>query len=164
MSKQHQKGEGLCNNREELTGKKLPFGNCPFWEWNPGPSKLGPGHIPLSYHPVLRHLCNKGFTGLTCDGKKSPPCENFALLRHAAACCGMLQNPHQQLPESGAAACCGMLRHAAAVGGCLTPNRVRKLLRVWRGGGRWVGQSAAGVRAGGGGGVRGGRANIHTSK
>ena len=23
--------------------------------------------------------------------------------------CGMLQNPHQQLPESGAAACCGML-------------------------------------------------------
>ena len=29
--------------------------------------------------------------------------------RHAAACCGMLQNPHQQLPESGAAACCGML-------------------------------------------------------
>ena len=25
MSKQHQKSEGLCNNREELTGKKLPF-------------------------------------------------------------------------------------------------------------------------------------------
>ena len=42
--------------------------------------------------------------------KKSPPCENFGSLWHAAACCGMLQNPHQQLPESGAAACCGMLR------------------------------------------------------
>ena len=25
MSKQHQKSEDLCNNREELTGKKLPF-------------------------------------------------------------------------------------------------------------------------------------------
>ena len=49
MSKQHQKSEDLCNNREELTGKKLSFR------------------------------------------------------------CGMLQNPHQQLPESGAAACCGML-------------------------------------------------------
>ena len=25
MSKQNQKSEGLCNNREELTGKKLHF-------------------------------------------------------------------------------------------------------------------------------------------
>ena len=25
MSKQHQKSEDLCNNREELTGKKVPF-------------------------------------------------------------------------------------------------------------------------------------------
>ena len=25
MSKQHQKSENLCNNREELTGKKMPF-------------------------------------------------------------------------------------------------------------------------------------------
>ena len=25
MSKQHQKTKDLCNNREELTGKKLPF-------------------------------------------------------------------------------------------------------------------------------------------
>ena len=25
MSKQHQKSEDLCNNREELTGKQLPF-------------------------------------------------------------------------------------------------------------------------------------------
>ena len=24
MSKQHQKSEGLCNNREELKGRKLP--------------------------------------------------------------------------------------------------------------------------------------------
>ena len=120
MSKQHQKSEGLCNNREELTGTKMPFPNYPFQEWNPGPCKVASGHIPLSYHPVLRHLCNKGFTGLTWYGKKSPPCENFGslrMLRHAAACCGMLQNPHQQLPESGAAACCGMLRHAATVGG-----------------------------------------------
>ena len=28
----------------------------------------------------------------------------------AAACCGMLQNPHVQLQKMGAAACCGMLR------------------------------------------------------
>ena len=32
------------------------------------------------------------------------------MLRRAAACCGMLQNPHEQAPESGAAACCGMLQ------------------------------------------------------
>ena len=32
------------------------------------------------------------------------------MLRHAAACCGMLQNPHVQLQKKGAAACCGMLR------------------------------------------------------
>ena len=25
MSKQHQKSEDLCNNREEMIGKKLPF-------------------------------------------------------------------------------------------------------------------------------------------
>ena len=87
MSKQHQKSEGLCNNREELTGKKLPFPNCPFREQNAGRSNLGPGPIPLSYHPVPRHLCNKGFTGLTWYGKKSPPCENFGSLRHVAACC-----------------------------------------------------------------------------
>ena len=36
----------------------------------------------------------------------------------------------------------------------LTPNRVRKLLLVWRGGGGgwWIGRSAAGVPGGGGGG------------
>ena len=84
MSKQHQKSEGVCNNREELTGKKLPFPNYPFREWNPGPCKLASGHIPLSYPPVLWQLCNKGFTGLTWYGKKSPPCENFGSLRHAS--------------------------------------------------------------------------------
>ena len=73
---------------------------------------------PLSYHPVLRHLCNTRFTGLTCYEKKSPPCENFGLLRHAAACCGMLQNPHVQIQKKGAAACCGMLRHVAAALAC----------------------------------------------
>ena len=87
MSKQHQKSEGLSSNREELAGKKLPLQHCPLREWNPGPSKPGPGDLPLSYQPVLRYLCNKGFTGLTWYGKKSPPCENFGSLRHAAACC-----------------------------------------------------------------------------
>ena len=29
------------------------------------------------------------------------------MLRHSAACCGMLQNPHVQLQKKGAAACCG---------------------------------------------------------
>ena len=43
----------------------------------------------------------------------------------------------------------------------LTPKRVRKLLGVWRGG-RWVGQSAAGVPGGRGGSV--GTPNIHASK
>ena len=87
MSKQQQKSEGQSSNREELAGKKLTLQHCPLWEWDPGPSKLGPGNIPLSYQPVLRYLCNKGFTGLTWYGKKSPPCENFGSLRHAAACC-----------------------------------------------------------------------------
>ena len=32
------------------------------------------------------------------------------MLRHAAACCGMLPNPCVQLQKAGAAACCGMLR------------------------------------------------------
>ena len=36
------------------------------------------------------------------------------MLWRAAACCGVLQNPHVQLQKKGAAACCGMLRHAAA--------------------------------------------------
>ena len=40
------------------------------------------------------------------------------MLRHAAARCGMLQNPHVQLQKKGGAACCGMLRHAAACCGC----------------------------------------------
>ena len=47
----------------------------------------------------------------------------------------------------------------------LNPNRVRKLLGVWRGGGRrgrWIGGSAARVPKGGGGSV--GTPNIHTSK
>ena len=55
----------LCNNREELTGKKFPSGNGtqdpPNWDL---------AHRPLSYHSILRHLCNKGFTGLTCYEKK----------------------------------------------------------------------------------------------
>ena len=38
------------------------------------------------------------------------------MLRRAAACCGRLQNPHQQLPESGTAACCGMLLPLVAGG------------------------------------------------
>ena len=38
------------------------------------------------------------------------------MLRHSAACCGMLQNPHQQAPKLGSAACCGMLWHASTVG------------------------------------------------
>ena len=91
MSKQHQKSEGLCNNREELTGKKLPFPSYQCREWNLRHLNLGPGRIPLSYHPVPRHPCNKGFTGLTWYGKKSPPCENFGSLRHAAAVGGCSQ-------------------------------------------------------------------------
>ena len=80
---------------------------------------LQPSNLPLSYHPVLRHLCNKGFIVSTWYEKKSPPRENFGSLRHAAACCGMLQNPLVQLQKTGAAACCGMLRHAAACCGML---------------------------------------------
>ena len=73
--------------------------------------------------PVLRYLCNKcnkGFTGLTWYGKKVRHVKILArcgMPRHAAACCGMLQNPHQQLPESGAAACCGMLLPLVLAGG-----------------------------------------------
>ena len=82
-----------------------------------------PVHRPLSYHPILRCLCNKGFTGLTCYEKKVHHVKILArcgmlrhaaarcgTLRHAAACCGMLRH---------AAACCGMLRHAAACCGML---------------------------------------------
>ena len=106
MSKQHQKSEGLCNNREELTGKKFPSGNGtqdpPNWDL---------AHRPLSYHSILRHLCNKGFTGLTCYEKKK--------VRHVKilARCGMLQTP----PNSSQNL---VLRHAAAVGvGALTTKR-----------------------------------------
>ena len=66
MSKQHQKSEGLCNNREELTGKRFPF---PRMEPRT-PQNWDLIHRPLSYHPVLGHLCNKGFTSLTCYEKK----------------------------------------------------------------------------------------------
>ena len=86
MSKQHQKSENLCNNGEELTGKTLPFpGTEPrtLQNWEPVCR-------PLSYRPILGYLGNKGCRGLTCYKKKSPPCENFGSLRHAAACCGML--------------------------------------------------------------------------
>ena len=89
MSKQDQKSENLCNNREELRQKFAHPGNG-----TQHPSSQYGIHRPLSYHPILGHLCNKGFTGLTCYEKNSSPCENL----------GSLQNPHQQLPESGTAA------------------------------------------------------------
>ena len=79
MSKQHQKSED--QNREELQAVKYPSR-----DWNPGPYKLQPVNLPLSYHPVPRHLCNKGFRVSTWYEKKSPPRENFGSLRHAAAC------------------------------------------------------------------------------
>ena len=69
---------------------------------------------PLSYHPVLRHLCNTRFTGLTCYEKKSPPCENFGSLRHAAACFKTPMCSSKKKVLRHAAARCGMLRHAAA--------------------------------------------------
>ena len=66
-------------------------------------------HRPLRYHPVLRHLCNKGFTGLTCYGKK---------VRHVKilARCGMLRHDSKPPPTAPRIWRCGMLRHAAAVG------------------------------------------------
>ena len=39
-----------------------------------------------------------------------PPKKSQTTCQCAAACCGMLQNPHQQAPKTGAAACCGMLQ------------------------------------------------------
>ena len=50
-------------------------------------------------------MCNKAFTALTCYEKKSPPCENFGSLRHAAAC---FKTPtsSQNLALWHAAACC----------------------------------------------------------
>ena len=116
MSKQHQKSEGLSSNREELAGKKLPFQQKIALSTVPSPGMeprtLGPGNLPLSYQPVPRYLCNKGFTGLTWYGKKSPPCENFGWLRHAAACFKTPTNSSQNLA----------LRHAAAVGACGVTN------------------------------------------
>ena len=98
MSKQHQKSKNLCNNREELTGKKLSF----------------PGKEPRTlltrtwyiHHSNLRHLCNKGFTDLTCYGKKGARCEDFGPLRHVAACFKTPTNSSQNLALRHAAACC----------------------------------------------------------
>ena len=107
MSKQHQKSEDLCNNREELTGKKLPFPETELRIIQ----NVDLIHRPLSYHPVLRHLCNKGFTGLTCYEKK---------VRHVKilARCGMLRHASKPPPTAPRIWRCGMLRHAAAVGAC----------------------------------------------
>ena len=121
MSKQHQKSEGLSSNREELAGKKMHFHCCPLQEWNSEPSKLGSGNLPLSYQPGLRCQCNKGFTGLTWYGKKSPPCENFGSLRHAAACFKTPTNSSQNLALRHAAACCGMLLPLVLGGHCQWP-------------------------------------------
>ena len=80
----------------------------------------------------------------------------------AAACRGMLQNPHQQLPEPGVAACSGMPRHPAACG-------CRWCLGVWFKAGAmilkvlpWVVDGAGGLGAGktSGAGTRGVSLNV----
>ena len=77
------------------------------------PLNWGLVHRPLSYHSVLRCLCNKGFRGLTCYEKKVRHVKILArdMLRHAS-------KPPPTAPRIWR---CGMLRHAAACCGMLLP-------------------------------------------
>ena len=59
---------------------------------------------------------------------------NQTPLNYRSACCGMLQNPLQQAPQTGAAACCGMPQ--PLVLGCdeecaLRTVRDHRAPRVW---------------------------------
>ena len=51
------------------------------------------------------YLLSDGIHTLVLYFSHKNPNQIFSVLQHAVACCGMLQNPHQQAPKTGAAAC-----------------------------------------------------------
>ena len=81
-----------CSGMSRNSTRDLPITRCSI--------------SPLECWPSLTNECSG--TGLIFWSDTFPPRNphpTFSVLRHAAACCRMLQDPHQQAPKTGAAAC-----------------------------------------------------------